>query len=413
MDFGHFILFLCHSVSVHIDIDNCTCTLIPFLAFSGNSWGTDKNGTSCLGCGLQEVFKNCADISIGGTQTVEAAETALINSQRNGGKRTLKHEIKSEILHHVQEAIANSKVAKFMNKHERKPILKKRPLPTPVFSTKSPSTTSSIPHTTFSGKSLVQNRNLFMPVGGLSYLSQIQNNLRNKFKWLKQIPFHHTRLLSRKTPDPRFTLASKIKFMPETTMQEQRTTALAFDPSPEIGLYSYYTTRRVPVPRVYEVKYNYLPKNTFNLYANPSMSLLSSGGKARKVAVSAVAPTSATISFARSSPKTILRALTPEPSRTTEAPKPTTSDPLNVSQWGQEMVTRLPKKYQNYYKKYKAAKSMLHLFQRKPAQVLNMSKYKKYKKRRNGQQRLQRTLSRVVKRLTSRLERVGKRLLKS
>ncbi|XP_055995698.1 uncharacterized protein LOC125646837 isoform X2 [Ostrea edulis] len=393
----------------------CEQCVLQWTYNTGNSWGTDKNGTSCLGCGLQEVFRNCADISIGGTQTVEAAQTALIKSQTNGSKRKLKHEIKPELLHHVHEAIENSKVAKIMHKHERKPIVKNRPLPSPVFSTKTPSTTSSIPHTTFSAKALVQNRNLFMPATGLSYLSQIQNKLRNKFKWLKQIPFHHARLLSRKTPDPRFTLASKIKFMPETTMQEQRTTALAFNPSPEIGLYSYYTTRRVPVPRMYEVKYNYLPKNTFNLYANPSMSLLAPGGKPRKVSVPAVAPTAATIAFTKSSPKTTTqRVVTPGPSpTTTQAPKPTTIDPLDVSQWGKETVTRLPKKYQNYYRKYKAAKSMFDLFKRKPAQVLSMSKYRRFKKRRNGQRRLHRTLSRDVKRLTSRLERAGKRLLRS
>ncbi|KAK3088847.1 hypothetical protein FSP39_024552 [Pinctada imbricata] len=32
---------------------------------TGNSWGTEKNGRGCLGCGMQEEFRNCADISIG------------------------------------------------------------------------------------------------------------------------------------------------------------------------------------------------------------------------------------------------------------------------------------------------------------------------------------------------------------
>ena len=31
----------------------------------GNSWGKDSNGKECIGCGLQETFQNCADISIG------------------------------------------------------------------------------------------------------------------------------------------------------------------------------------------------------------------------------------------------------------------------------------------------------------------------------------------------------------
>ncbi|KAK6623804.1 hypothetical protein RUM44_010660 [Polyplax serrata] len=31
---------------------------------TGNNWGTCKNGTQALGCGPQEIFRNCADISI-------------------------------------------------------------------------------------------------------------------------------------------------------------------------------------------------------------------------------------------------------------------------------------------------------------------------------------------------------------
>ncbi|CAG2234739.1 unnamed protein product [Mytilus edulis] len=33
-----------------------------------NSWGMNPNGTSCKGCGLQEEFYNCADLSIGGDE---------------------------------------------------------------------------------------------------------------------------------------------------------------------------------------------------------------------------------------------------------------------------------------------------------------------------------------------------------
>ncbi|CAG2234740.1 NLGN [Mytilus edulis] len=50
-----------------------TCTishgLLPNIGPSNvieNSCGFDPNGTSCIGCGLQEEFYNCADISIGG-----------------------------------------------------------------------------------------------------------------------------------------------------------------------------------------------------------------------------------------------------------------------------------------------------------------------------------------------------------
>ena len=32
---------------------------------SGNSWGVDKLGRGCVGCGPQEQFYGCADIAIG------------------------------------------------------------------------------------------------------------------------------------------------------------------------------------------------------------------------------------------------------------------------------------------------------------------------------------------------------------
>lgn len=32
--------------------------------FLGNTWGTCKNGTEGMGCGDQEMFRNCADIQI-------------------------------------------------------------------------------------------------------------------------------------------------------------------------------------------------------------------------------------------------------------------------------------------------------------------------------------------------------------
>ncbi|KAK5648477.1 hypothetical protein RI129_003369 [Pyrocoelia pectoralis] len=31
---------------------------------AGNNWGTEPNGTQCVGCGSQETYRNCADISI-------------------------------------------------------------------------------------------------------------------------------------------------------------------------------------------------------------------------------------------------------------------------------------------------------------------------------------------------------------
>ena len=36
----------------------------PLLIFSGNTWGLCSNGTGAIGCGDQEMFRNCADIRI-------------------------------------------------------------------------------------------------------------------------------------------------------------------------------------------------------------------------------------------------------------------------------------------------------------------------------------------------------------
>lgn len=43
--------------------------LTQFTYFSGNSWGVDSDGKSCIGCGTQEEFKACADIVIGFLET--------------------------------------------------------------------------------------------------------------------------------------------------------------------------------------------------------------------------------------------------------------------------------------------------------------------------------------------------------
>ena len=38
--------------------------IIIIIIISGDRWGTSPDGTSCLGCGKQEEFYNCADIAI-------------------------------------------------------------------------------------------------------------------------------------------------------------------------------------------------------------------------------------------------------------------------------------------------------------------------------------------------------------
>ena len=40
--------------------------LLKWTYKTGNSWGTDPDGTSCVGCGPQEHFRACADIKING-----------------------------------------------------------------------------------------------------------------------------------------------------------------------------------------------------------------------------------------------------------------------------------------------------------------------------------------------------------
>lgn len=42
----------------------CRQCILQWTYTAGNNFGTDKNGTSCLGCGAQENFRACADITI-------------------------------------------------------------------------------------------------------------------------------------------------------------------------------------------------------------------------------------------------------------------------------------------------------------------------------------------------------------
>lgn len=44
----------------------CDRCVLQWTYTAGNSAGRDESGKSCLGCGIQETFVNCADISIGG-----------------------------------------------------------------------------------------------------------------------------------------------------------------------------------------------------------------------------------------------------------------------------------------------------------------------------------------------------------
>ena len=45
-----------------LECDQC---ILQWTYIGGNNWGTDKeNGKTCVGCGAQEHFRSCSDISI-------------------------------------------------------------------------------------------------------------------------------------------------------------------------------------------------------------------------------------------------------------------------------------------------------------------------------------------------------------
>lgn len=55
---GQFVKYNCRSNKINVFflfLENCS---------PGNSWGVCANGTGAVGCGNQETFVNCADISI-------------------------------------------------------------------------------------------------------------------------------------------------------------------------------------------------------------------------------------------------------------------------------------------------------------------------------------------------------------
>ncbi|GFS18892.1 high mobility group nucleosome-binding domain-containing protein 5 [Elysia marginata] len=63
-----------HSVTVQLPPDlECEQCLFQWKWNVGNSWGTDPDGTSCIGCGEQEQFYACADIVIESPDSSEAS----------------------------------------------------------------------------------------------------------------------------------------------------------------------------------------------------------------------------------------------------------------------------------------------------------------------------------------------------
>ncbi|BFZ03830.1 hypothetical protein BsWGS_06869 [Bradybaena similaris] len=43
----------------------CRACMLRWRYTAGNSWGTNPDGTGCIGCGNQEMFYGCADVAIG------------------------------------------------------------------------------------------------------------------------------------------------------------------------------------------------------------------------------------------------------------------------------------------------------------------------------------------------------------
>lgn len=47
-----------------LDVCVCVAYCISFSFFIANNWGDCDNGTKAVGCGPQEIYRNCADISV-------------------------------------------------------------------------------------------------------------------------------------------------------------------------------------------------------------------------------------------------------------------------------------------------------------------------------------------------------------
>merc|ERR1712117_359284 len=58
------------SVQVQLPVGvTCTTCVLQWKYVAGNNWGTCPDGSGQVGCGPQEEFRACADISIGNTGT--------------------------------------------------------------------------------------------------------------------------------------------------------------------------------------------------------------------------------------------------------------------------------------------------------------------------------------------------------
>ena len=77
-----------HSVRVKLPEVRCDTCVLQWQYVAGNNWGTCPDGSGKVGCGPQEEFRACADISIGGTGNgiLKPGNTISANNQGTGGK---------------------------------------------------------------------------------------------------------------------------------------------------------------------------------------------------------------------------------------------------------------------------------------------------------------------------------------
>lgn len=53
------------SLVLPADLTDCQACILRWNYRAGNNWGICPDGSSGIGCGAQELYRNCADISVG------------------------------------------------------------------------------------------------------------------------------------------------------------------------------------------------------------------------------------------------------------------------------------------------------------------------------------------------------------
>lgn len=66
-----------------------------WLSILGNSWGTDPDGRSCVGCGPQEEFYGCADIKIVPANSNHPSVHQFPNTNNNTGENAVSPSVSS------------------------------------------------------------------------------------------------------------------------------------------------------------------------------------------------------------------------------------------------------------------------------------------------------------------------------